>query len=78
MLLGEEYGPMEWRPRYEPAAELVYTILSQHTSDINSGRAFGTLMATFESLEAVAAAEVADIEDAIRSGGLARVKAPRI
>jgi endonuclease-3 len=77
-LLGEEYGPMEWRPRYKPAAELVYTILSQHTSDINSGRAFETLMATFGSLEAVAAAEVADVEDAIRSGGLARVKAPRI
>ena len=77
-LLGEEYGPMEWQPRYDPASELVYTILSQHTSDVNSERAFRALMATFGSLEAIAAADVADIEDAIRSGGLARTKAPRI
>ena len=77
-LLGEEYGPMEWQPRYDPASELVYTILSQHTSDINSERAFRALMATFGSLEAIAAADVADIEDAIRSGGLAKTKAPRI
>ena len=77
-LLGEEYGPMEWQPRYDPASELVYTILSQHTSDVNSERAFRSLMATFGSLEAIAAADVADIEDAIRSGGLARTKAPRI
>ena len=34
------YGPVEWEPRYNPAEELVYTILSQHTSDINSERAF--------------------------------------
>ena len=77
-LLGDEYGPMEWQPRYDPASELVYTILSQHTSDINSERAFRALMATFGSLEAIAAADVADIEDAIRSGGLAKTKAPRI
>ena len=77
-LLSAEYGPMEWQPRYDPASELVYTILSQHTSDINSERAFRTLMATFGSLEAVAAADVGDIENAIRSGGLAKTKAPRI
>ena len=77
-LLGAEYGPMEWQPRYDPASELVYTILSQHTSDVNSERAFRTLMATFGSLEAVAAADVGDIENAIRSGGLAKTKAPRI
>jgi endonuclease-3 len=77
-LLGQEYGPMEWRPRYDPASELVYTILSQHTSDVNSKRAYETLMGTFGSLEAIAGAEVGGIEAAIRSGGLARVKAPRI
>jgi endonuclease-3 len=76
--LGEEYGPVEWDPRYDPASELVFTILSQHTSDVNSERAFNKLMDTFGSLEAVAAAPVEQIEDAIRVGGLARVKAPRI
>ena len=77
-LLGEEYGPAEWVRRYDPASELVYTILSQHTSDINSGRAFENLMKTFGSLEAIAEAPVEAIEDAIRMGGLAKSKAPRI
>lgn len=78
LLLGAEYGPFEWEPRFDPASELVYTILSQHTSDINSERAFKNLMATFGSLEDIASASVGDIEDAIRMGGLAKVKAPRI
>ena len=77
-LLGEEYGPMEWKPRYDPASELVYTILSQHTSDVNSKRAYENLMGSFGSLEQIAGAEVGEIEAAIRSGGLARTKAPRI
>ncbi len=76
--LAPEYGPIEWAPRYDPASELVYTILSQHTSDLNSGRAFDSLMATFDSLEAIADAPVEAIEEAIRMGGLARQKAPRI
>lgn len=78
LLLGPEYGPFEWNPRYDPASELVYTILSQHTSDINSERAFKSLMAAFGSLDDMANAEVGDIEDSIRMGGLAKVKAPRI
>jgi endonuclease-3 len=76
--LSTEYGPFEWEKRYDPASELVYTILSQHTSDVNSARAFKNLMHTFESLEAIATADVSEIEDAIKSAGLFRVKAPRI
>ena len=76
--LSTEYGPFVWEPRYDPASELVYTILSQHTSDINSERAFKNLMNSFKSLEAIATANVSEIEDAIRSAGLFRVKAPRI
>ena len=60
------------------AHEAVFTILSQHTSDLNSARAFRLLMERFGSLEMVAQGSVADIEDAISPGGLARVKAPRI
>ena len=77
-VLGPEYGPVRWEPRYDPASELVYTILSQHTSDINSERAFNALMKRFGSLAEVADAPESEIEDAIRAGGLARVKAPRI
>ena len=57
---------------------MVFTILSQHTSDINSGRAFARLMERFGSLEAVARGDTAEIEKAIAPGGLAKVKAPRI
>ena len=42
--LSNEYGLVEWERRYDPAFELVYTILSQHTSDINSERAFHNLL----------------------------------
>ena len=71
--LSPEYGPFHWEPRYDPASELVYTILSQHTSDINSERAFKNLMDTFGALEAIAAADVKQIEKAIRRAGLFRV-----
>ena len=76
--LGGSYGPFEHARRIDPAEELVFTILSQHTSDINSGRAFGQLMEEFGTLEAVAAGSIPRISKAISSGGLARVKAPRI
>ena len=76
--LGPLYGPVEWEPRYNPAEELVYTILSQHTSDINSERAFLNLMDTFKTLDNIADAEVEDIEVAIRSGGLSNQKSVRI
>jgi endonuclease-3 len=77
-VLSEHYGPFNDEPRLDPAHEVVLTILSQHTSDTNSARAFRQLMERFGDLEAVAAADTADIETAIARGGLARVKAPRI
>lgn len=73
-----EYGPFQEEPRLEPAHELVFTILSQHTSDINSARAFQLLLERFGTLDAVASSEVDVIEEAISPGGLAKVKAPRI
>jgi endonuclease-3 len=77
-LLSNAYEPLPHEGRLEPAQELVFTILSQHTSDINSARAFQRLQERFGTMEAVAQAGLADIEAAIAPGGLARVKAPRI
>ncbi len=77
-ILGPLYGPATWEPRYNPAEELVYTILSQHTSDINSERAFLNLMNAFETLDRIADSPVEDIELAIRSGGLSKQKSARI
>ena len=77
-LLTEQYGPFPQEPRLDPAHELTFTVLSQHTSDINSERAFRQLMNRFENLHAIAAAQVDEIESAISVGGLAKIKAPRI
>jgi len=76
--LTNNYGPFPEEPRLDPAHELTFTILSQHTSDINSERAFQGLMNTFGDLMSVAQAEVSEIEQAISRGGLAKIKAPRI
>ena len=73
------YGATEWPEQYAPVDELIGTILSQHTSDVNSGRAFAALQARFGgSWEAVRDAPPDEVIDAIRSGGLAVVKAARI
>ena len=77
-LMAREYGPFPEERRLPPTEEMVFTILSQHTSDINSGRAFARLMERFGTLEAVARGDIAEIEEAIAPGGLAKVKAPRI
>ena len=62
----------------EPLAELVLTILSQHTSDLNAGRAFASLRAVYPDWDAVATAPEAALADSIRSGGLANIKTRRI
>lgn len=72
------YGPRPWRRHGSPIDELVATVLSQHTSDINTDRAFRTLRKRFPTWEDVRTAPVTEIANAIRSGGLAEVKAPRI
>jgi endonuclease III len=72
------YGRPEAEDRYTPLEELIGTILSQHTSDVNSERAFASLMSAFSSWEDVRDAPVAELIEAIRSGGLAVVKAHRI
>lgn len=72
------FGPVNWRPALAPIDELVSTILSQSTSDLNRDRAFNALKATFDTWEAVRDGEVEKIEEAIRVAGLSKQKAPRI
>ena len=76
-LLEQEYGPREWQPGEEAIDVLIGTVLSQNTSDANSGRAFDSLKATFDNWEAVVAAPVEHIAQAIKPGGLSRIKAVR-
>jgi endonuclease-3 len=64
--------------RVDPLDELILTVLSQHTSDINAERAFAQLREAFPTWDAVVDAGTEAVADAIRSGGLADSKAPRL
>lgn len=77
-ILDETYGPRKLAPGRDPVATLVSTILSQNTSDINTERAFASLRQRFPAWQDVVDANTNDVVDAIRSGGLANRKAPRI
>jgi endonuclease-3 len=61
-----------------PTEELVRTILSQNTNDVNRDRALGRLRDRYPTWQAVAHAPVAGVAEAIAPGGLAQTKAPRI
>ena len=57
-----------------PLDELINTILSQSTTNINSHRAFASLKQRFPDWESARRARPASIAAAIKSGGLANVK----
>jgi endonuclease-3 len=73
-----EYGIPQKREKVDPIDVLIRTILSQNTTDINSGRAFDRLQERFGGWDSVRCASRREIERAIRSGGLAKTKAQRI
>jgi endonuclease III len=72
------YGEPTLRERRDPLSELVVTILSQNTADVNTARAYRALRQRFPTWEEVLAAPIGELEDAIRVAGLANTKAPRI
>ena len=97
------YGRPTWERRLDPTSELILTILTQNSADINAERAFESLRAAFPSggtvqvhapgpgwggaglspgaapdWMAVETAPLADLIEAIRPGGLAVSKSPRI
>src|SRR6185312_9800378 len=76
--LRDVYGAPLMKPHGHPIAELVLTVLSQSTNDRNRDVAFLRLRTRFPSWEAVRDAPVAAIEEAIRPGGISKVKSVRI
>jgi endonuclease-3 len=76
--LAEVYGVPVQKPHGDPVAELVLTVLSQSTNDRNRDVAFLRLRERFPSWEAVRDAPVEEIEEAIRPGGISKVKSARI
>ncbi len=72
------YGNPTWRTPLPAVDELVSTILSQNTNDVNRDRAFDALKSRFPDWNQVRLASDAEIIEAIRVAGLANQKGPRI
>ena len=72
------YGPVEFPEPMPVLDELIATLLSQNTTDANSGAAFDALVRRFPTWDAVRVARVAAIAAAIRPAGLQQQKAVRI
>jgi endonuclease-3 len=76
--LERAYGSPRLNPTLDPLGELIATILSQNTSDLNSDRAYAALRSAFPTWEAVLQAPPDELAEVIRSGGLATLKSRRI
>lgn len=78
-LLKEHYGEPVFHAGDDPLEELIATILSANTNDVNSGRAFEQLLAAFGGdWDAVRTAPLDTIKTAIRPAGMYNQKAPAI
>jgi endonuclease-3 len=72
------YGVPLMAPHGDPLAELVLTVLSQSTNDRNRDVAYLRLRERFATWVQVRDAEVGEVEEAIRPGGISKVKSARI
>jgi endonuclease-3 len=76
--LKRAHGPLDPPRRLDPLEELIITILSQNTNDLNRDRAYAAMRRRYPKWEDLAAARPRDLVVALRPGGLANTKAPRI
>src|SRR5215218_5188504 len=76
--LRELYGRPAAPPHGHGLDELVLTVLSQSTNDRNRDVAYLRLRERFGAWEAVRDAPNAEVEEAIRPGGISKVKSLRI
>jgi endonuclease III len=72
------YGIPLAKPHGHPIAELILTVLSQSTNDRNRDVAYLSLRERFSTWEEVRDAPVDEVEEAIRHGGISKVKSARI
>ncbi len=77
-ILNNTYGRPVWHTHGSPMDQLVGTILSQATADVNTERAYASLIARFPDWESVMDAPPEEVVAAIRSAGLSNIKGPRI
>ncbi len=72
--LESAYGrPGPGQPK-DPLSELIFTVLSQNTSDLNRDRAWASMWEAFASWEEIARAPRARLRRSIRVGGLSATK----
>jgi endonuclease-3 len=76
--LREVYGIPLMAPHGHPIAELILTVLSQSTNDRNRDVAYLRLRNRMPAWEQVRDAPVSEVEEAIRPGGISKVKSARI
>ena len=76
--LERSQGHIPWRRRNDPVSELVTTLLSHSTTDVNQLRAFEALRSCYPTWDEVRAAPTAEVEETVRVAGLAGQKGPRI
>lgn len=74
----EAFGEPQWHEYLPPVDELVCTILSQNTNDINRDKAFRELKETYRSWEEVRDTDPKELQEVIRIAGLAAQKGPNI
>ena len=74
----EAFGEPQWHEYLPAVDELVCTILSQNTNDINRDKAFRELKETYRSWEEVRDADPKELQEVIRIAGLAAQKGPNI
>tara|TARA_B100000029_G_scaffold494100_1_gene557421 strand:- start:675 stop:1343 length:669 start_codon:yes stop_codon:yes gene_type:complete len=75
--LSKVYGPPIWKPRLKPMDELIFTVLTQNTSDLNAEKAFLKLK-TLGSWEEILKTSDIKIAKLIKSGGMSNIKSKRI
>jgi endonuclease-3 len=76
--LKRRFGPLDPPRRLDPLEELILTVLSQNTSDVNRDRAYVAMRRRYPTWEQLAETDPEELAETIRPGGLAATKAPRI
>ena len=76
--LEQAQGHIAWRRHRDPVSELVTTLLSHSTTDVNQVRAFEALRARYPTWDDVRAAPAEEVVRTVRVAGLANQKGPRI
>ncbi|MCP4583595.1 MAG: endonuclease III [candidate division Zixibacteria bacterium] len=77
-VLAIRYGEKAFKRGPDPLTELILTVLSQNTNDVNRDRAFQAMKDRFPDWQAVIDSSSTELAKTIKVGGLARIKSARI